>query len=384
MNCCATCLLAVQYLGYAVFSLHGKLVLLTSTSISLWYKLVRGFVEVTREKLEAKQSGISRIPTIGTKKDKSGGTNAAILRLLAIMRDMKLTQKDVEKGSVNLWEFNNGKSTDCDIERIPNDCLRFLQKCAEDIGLDEISQIVKRDKSKREYALLNSIIQRRDYLPLYYSKKYGRPGASAKLYGMYQTLVLGCPPYLLCIARKIAEYIKETSDNDKLGIDLDILYDKQLLVKKFIVKMVEDGRLTFDEYYNMFILSKGYRPWKLVKYYLLTNDTNERIPEQFVNISNKDEYKEKVSRIANFIFDSYIKRRGPIRFKKEVLEGFKRGHIDRYWLRQQFERLASEDETLDKDENWKSLGLETEINVNFYNLRYLLRLLFISLVSQHL
>ena len=85
--------------------------------------------------------------------------------------------------------------------------------------------------------------------------KYGRIGASAKLFALYQTLVLDCPSECLGIASGIDQYVREhlgIDDARKLGIDLDKLYDKRVTIKKLIVKLVADGRLTFGEYYSLF------------------------------------------------------------------------------------------------------------------------------------
>lgn len=41
LNCCAKCLLAVQYLPQAGILMNGRLVLFQSTSIKLWYSWVK-------------------------------------------------------------------------------------------------------------------------------------------------------------------------------------------------------------------------------------------------------------------------------------------------------------------------------------------------------
>ena len=57
-----------------------------------------------------------------------------------------------------------------------------------------------------------------------------------------------------------------------MGIDLDKMQfkDKQVRVNQLMVSMVADGLLSFDEYYDMFVVGVGNgHPWRLIKYYPL-------------------------------------------------------------------------------------------------------------------
>src|SRR5690242_179489 len=122
----------------------------------------------------------------------------------------------------------------------------------------------------------------------------------------------------------------------------------------------EDGRLTItiEEYYRLFHGLNYPRNWNLLRFYLLTGFNYGGSTTEIPNTS--DEYLSNIIRVGGLIHESYIRRRGPERFKREVLDGFKRGSsiINTNWLRRQLERLATEDESFSVEDNWKALGLE--------------------------
>ena len=80
------------------------------------------------------------------------------------------------------------------------------------------------------------------------------------------------------------------------------------------------------------------------------------------------------------IFNSYIERRGKERFIRDVLGGLKHNRIHASWLRIQFQRLAEENEGFDLDANWQALCINEEGEESVYDLLYLLRLLFTTLL----
>ena len=95
-------------------------------------------------------------------------------------------------GSVSLWMFTNfGPEADCEKQRIPNAALEFVYQIARNIPDTEVNRLIDRDTKNYQTSLLNCVINRRDYLKLYPSKKYGNDGASHRLFMLYQTIVLG-------------------------------------------------------------------------------------------------------------------------------------------------------------------------------------------------
>jgi hypothetical protein len=229
-----------------------------------------------------------------------------------------------------------------------------------------------------------------DYFQLYPSKKYDREGASHRLFTLYQKIVLGHSVNSLCTAYKIAEYLKTKvgeADSSKLGIDLDKTREKKYEVRKLIVHMVADGLLGFDEYYDLFVVGTGSgngHPWRLVKYYLLTDadvDFHFKASEiHSTGIGGENRYKFRLQSVGKAIRDSYIARKGKARFEREVLGGLSRGQLGERWLWSQLQILAEEAQqqepqgSFDPQSTWRALAAED----NIHELLYLLRVLWTS------
>jgi hypothetical protein len=401
LNCCAKCLFAVQYLPQAVFSMKGRLTVFSSTSVTFWYRLAKQFAGEIKKRLAGPGD---KVETIGTKKE--GGVNAAITRILVVLRD--LDRSDIAAtGSVTMWQFANGQSTDCYKERIPNFALSFLYECAKHVPTDHIINVISKErksKSKRksgkgyQYPLLDKIINRQDYLPLYPSRKYANDGASQKLFMLYQTIVMGYQVNSLRTASKIAGYVKDKAGEDDsamLGIDLDKRWDKQVRVRRLIVDMVGDGQLIFDEYYELLISGTASgisHQWQLIKYYLLSElpaldltvedqkqeDWPTRPASSAAEAATENRYKVRLIAVGKAIHASYVRRKGSSRFQREVLYGWAHNQLDGRWLWNQFKILtleAKEDGSIfDAQRTWKALGADD----NLYELLYLLRLLWNS------
>jgi hypothetical protein len=211
--------------------------------------------------------GEDKIETIGKKE----GSGVAVDRMLAIMK--KGIRVDPNT-SLTMWLFSNlGNKADCQLDTIPNFSLNFLHKAAK-YGLDnEIRELTVKDKSYN-YSFLNCITKKLEYLPLYPSKKFSREEASPELFLLYQTHIRNYPAKTLHTAYKIAQYINSKIDPEKhkgLGIDIHKEIKKQNTVKKWIIKMAEGGSITFDEYYDLCVVSHLGNPWQLVRYYMLSD-----------------------------------------------------------------------------------------------------------------
>jgi hypothetical protein len=385
LNCCARCLFAVQYLPQVVFSVKGRLTVFSSTSLTLWYKLAKSIADRIKSQLDA-QSG--KIATIGTKGSGEGRSfSDAIKRMLVVMRE--LHRSDI--GSISLWMFTNfGSEADCEKQRIPNAALEFVYEVARRVPDIEVNRLIDRDTKNYKTSLLNCVISRTDYLPLYPSKKYGNDGASHRLFTLYQTIVLGHSVSSLRTAYKIAEYVKGKAgeeDSDRLGIDLDKTLYKQRDARKLIVHMVSDGLLSLNEYYDLFVVGTGSgnsHPWRLVKYYLLTDtdvDFHFNSTEIYPTASDgESRYKARLNSVGKAIRDSYIAKKGEDRFDREVLGGLARGQLGERWLWSQLQILAEEAQrqepqgSFDPQSAWRALAIED----NIHELLFLLRLLWTS------
>ena len=386
LNCCAKCLFAVQYLPQAVFSVKGRLTVFSSTSLTLWYKLAKSIAEGIK-KLYAQSEG-EKIATIGSRGSGEGSFSFAIRRMMYVMGE--LDQSDI--GSVSMWMFTNiGMGANCEKQRIPNAAIEFVFEIARKVPLTEVETLINRDIKNYQTSLLNCIINRMDY-PKLYPKKYGNEGASHTLFRLYQTKVLGHSISKLRTAYKIAKYIKaKAEDCDRIGIDLDKIYHKQLDVKKLIVQMVTDAteaNISLDEYYDLFVVGRGSgngHPWRLVKYYLLT-DSDVDFPVSSTEIHHpttsygESRYRARFDSIGKAIRDSYIARKGVAKFEREVLGGLAHSQLGERWLWSQLQILAEEAQqqepqtSFDPQATWRELVDGNDI----HELLYLLRLLWTS------
>ena len=209
------------------------------------------------------------------------------------------------------------------------------------------------------------------------------------MFSLYQTHIRDYPAKSLYTAYKIAQYVnsKINPENNKqksLGVDIQQKVDKQNTVKKWIIEMAEEGGITFNEYYDLFVVSQLGNPWYIVKYYMLSDTADlKAINEEDNNHSSKlndDLGYKKVVSVGIAIFKSHIERRGRERFIKDVLGGLAHRRIHTNWLRTQFQRLAEENEEFDYNANWKALCINKQGKESIYELLYLLRLLFTTLL----
>ena len=354
LNVCSRCVFAVQYLPQGVFSMRGMLVIMQTTSIDFWFKMVKQYVEDIDKNLHREDD---KVETIGTKKSSDHG--GVITRMVKIMEAIEELDK---YSTLKLHLYSNMKKGDRDKENIPNFVLSFLDKAAKNGLRDKVREVIG-DVSY----FLQCVENRQDYSNLYPSKKYHQVGASPKLFLLYKTVIQNYTINSLHTAHKIAQYIGIKID--ELGIDIDKSPDKQSRVKKQMTKMVEEEKLSFDEYYELFVRLK---PWPLLKYYLLTPDKEFKLLRGMneEEIIEEDEYKNKIIEIGTAIYKSYIKRRTRERFEREVLGGFARNQIHERWLRVQLERLREEgvEFSFDTDElEWDAMLfrlLLTNLNMN--------------------
>lgn len=154
-----------------------------------------------------------------------------------------------------------------------------------------------------------------------------------------------------------------------------------------MVRMVVDGLLSFDEYYELFVVDSGNgHPWRLVKYYLLSE-----IPSVDFAISSdtgggdqQQPYKARLIEVGKAIRDSYITRKSVARFEREVLQGLGRGQLGKRWLWDQLQILeeesANDDSSFDAQQTWRAFAPDD----NLHELLFLLRLLWTGWQHGHI
>lgn len=379
LNSCAKCLYAVQYLPQGSILVNGLLAVFHSTSVPFWYQWVKDLTSEVQKRL-ALSKRTDKVETIG----KNEGNREVSKRLLAVMQRSRSRKFDPNTAMI-MYQYSNGKGADLKKQRIPNFALNFLHKAAIqglDLDINRLTSLEGRKGSYR-YSFLNCIAEQQDYYFLYPSPLKKLEGASPGLFLLYQTYILKYPARTLYTAYKISEYVKSKDDTEKLAINIQRDIKKQNSVKKWIVKMVGEGVITFDEYYDLFIHSPfDFRnPWMLVKYYMLTNQAVhfKNIKEENVSCY-RQEYKDRLVNVGTMIYERYIADKGSARFVK-VLSKLASGEIHRNWLITQFERLADDNKNFDYTENWNALCKDEQGNEDVYQLLYLFRLLWTAFIN---
>jgi len=189
--------------------------------------------------------------------------------------------------------------------------------------------------------LLSSIRNKIDYQGLYPRKKYD--GTSVKMFAFYQTRLLGVPHKTLVASQKLAEGLLPDSEKEqKAWIKSDVFGDSKNrnILKGKIVEMVEDGRLSLDDYLyifpmdSLFPLRASFKGFDMTRYFL------RHIDDELPNYEHKEfiegefmKMKPEILEAAHLYFNDYVENRGLKRFKKEVLEEFKSGKKHVYWIK---------------------------------------------------
>ena len=289
----------------------GRLVVFQSTSRAFWYDYVQQIAQTVEERILA-----NNFETLGAK----AGSTAIILQAFKTMEKMKNLEPGV---SFFIWMFSNsGQSPDCKIEEIPNIALRFLFEAKNEGFRDEIMSFVKKDKNP-EYSFLNCISKGTDYSSLYASKKYS--GAPPELFLLYQFRVRNVPKVALKTASKIAKYLEasfaDVKKFENFRRDLKNDFAKRNKIKKCIVEMVDNGRLSVNEYFELFARDlEGYigvnpDSWKFISYYTYHTDSEPDSDEVNGEINSN-----LLFYIGQKIFEDGLKEKGKERFKKDIID----------------------------------------------------------------
>ncbi len=364
-NLCAKCLFAVHYLPQGVILRDGKLTVFQSTSTEFWYDLVEPITRTIEERIMA-----GNFETLGAKE----GSAAVIMKTFEAMRKLKGIDPGV---SLFVWMFSNsGKGPDCKIEEIPNYALQFLFKAYVSGYKEEILQLISKERGS-ESSFLNCISAGRDYHSLYPSKK--NRGVQPNLFMLYQTEVCKAPRVALITAYKVGQRLKESFANQKAfeNARKEIISDLAVKnkIKKCIVEMVEHGDLSYGDYAVLFskdsegCLGTNFDAWKYISYYSYNTEwkPNDELSSCITEPS-------KLSYVARKIFEQCISERGPLRFKKEVLDRFASGRVTTSWLRRQFLKNALVSEGFNYS-TWKSLSTCQQNGENLLEALYRFRLL---------
>jgi len=383
-NICPRCLFAVAYIPIGTRLLSGKLIVFEGAHQPFVQDLIKSIVDYNRILLSV---GGDSIETIG-KKRPSGETVKWLCTVFGELQHAQKIKALPKNAELSIWLFSNsGTNPSCEIISIPDESVRFLWEAPRyDLG-NEITSLATADKyiKNSDNHLLNSIRNKTDYVGLYPIKKYD--GASVNMFAFYQTHLLGIPYKTLVASQKLAEgLLPDNSKEREAWIKSDVFNDakKRNILKGRIIEMIEDGRLSIDNYFQIFPvkslypLQASFKGFDMVRYFL------RHIDDDIPNYESK-EYIEgesvkmnpKVLEAAHLYFKDYVENRGLKRFKKDVLDEFKSGTKHVYWIKNVMCDLSEHHEGFgpdDWDSFWHDLCHDENGNFAGYELLFQMRL----------
>lgn len=387
---CPKCLFAVNYLPLATRLLDGKLIAFEGAHSPFIQDLIGSIVDENISKLSLSEK---EVETIGKKEPTSRIIEWMCNQFQAMQRAKRI--KLHPNAEMNIWLFSNsGTSPDCEVLKIPDSSIHFIWEAARN-GLNlEISLMSKIDKKLySQDQLLNTIRYKTDYKGLYPRKGY--PGISIEMYSFYQIVLLNIPRRTLLNCQKLAsEIIPDDSKERKEWLKFDVFNDfsKRNILKSKICEMVEKGKFTIDDYFSIFPIEKFFplsvnlRGFNIIRYFLTHSE--EEIPDYKNEINLRDDSMKmhpKILEASDLYFNDFVKNRGLTRFKKEVLDEFRRGTKSVFWLKNVLCQLAENNEGFGPNE-WDSFWHDLSHNENGefvgYELLFQMRLTLSDLYRQ--
>ncbi len=336
---CPRCLFVVNYIPLGTRLLNGKLMVFEGAHQPFVQDLVASIIDENRRLLSV---GGEKIETIG-KKQPTGETVKWLCTQFAKIHRAQKSKELPRNAELNIWLFSNsGTNPSCEIVQIPDAAVRFIWDAAQ-YGLDsEIASLAMADKFiYSDNQLLNSIRNKTDYLGLYPRKQ--SDGASVKMFAFYQTRLLGVPYKTLVASQKLAKgLLPDSKKEQKVWTKSDVFKDikNKNLLKGKIVEMVEEGELSIADYLyifpmeSLFPLQVSYKGFNMTMYFLRHLD--DEIPNYEYNEYIEGESMKmnpKILEAAHLYFNDYVEDRGLKRFRKEILDEFKRGAKHIYWIK---------------------------------------------------
>lgn len=266
------------------------------------YRLVTDVVKKTQQMIATPIDG--KIHTEG----RGEGYSTVIRRILLAMDALHLEKRESDLHSdtiIELIKFTNfGSEADSNTDVIPSSALNFIRNALTYNLGEEILQLINNEQSRKaskgqkkktgfhpRNMLINRLLRYDDYRPLYPKtiqvesrnekgkiEKHPKdlPGASSNLFSLYQSMILGVSTKSLNTAWIIARYIYKNTKPEELNNirkDTESDRDKQTMIKKFMIKMVEEGKLSFSDFSELFLTTDrvpkiNYHAWAILHYYL--------------------------------------------------------------------------------------------------------------------
>jgi CRISPR-associated protein Cst1 len=380
INLCAKCLIAVHYLPLGLILLDGRLVVFQSTSIELWYELIRDIVSEVVSRVK-----IGNYDTLGSKE----GSRAVARRLLGLFNRL---QSENQLGNIQpeitlqVWRFtNSGPAPECLIEEIPNPALAFLWETVRQGLRHEIEALID-SEGKKERPFFRCIAEQRDYIGLYPSNR--KKGTSPKLFALYQMKVCGRSAQALTLARMLALQTAEGLNAKELKrLQREEAFTEPAFrnqIRRLMANLTEEGKFKWNDYLELFPLNEEYAGirvhfdgWKLIRYYLHHLDDSVPLKE---GSGSKPLLSLKALCLHHYaaqIFRESVNERGMVRFELDVLRRMSQGGIGALWLQRQFLRLAEKHPGFNY-ENWEQLSKNDAGHLSISELLFQMRLLWME------
>lgn len=197
--------------------------------------------------------------------------------------------------------------------------------------------------------LLRCVSERREYPRLYPRGKH--PGASPKLFALYQTDVCGRTARVLHLAQSISRRAAtEIKAQELLRLQRPEAFRDpggRNRFRRLMSELAWQGDFTLEDYLLLFPPSADERGvgvrfdgWDIIRYYL------HHVDDEAISAATPDFQKrrgEPIERLAYYagrIFETYVAERGVGRFESEVLQRSGMGSAGPKWLQRQFTRHA--------------------------------------------
>ena len=378
-NICPRCLFAVNYIPVGTRLLNGRLMVFEGAHQPFVQYLIASIVDDNLRRLSI---GGEKIETIGKERPNGETVKWLCVRFSEMQRELP------KNAELDMWLFSNsGTGPGCEIIQIPDAAVRFIWGAGQHGLESEIASLAMADKfiKNPDNRLLSSIRNKTDYPGSYPKKKYD--GSSVKMFAFYQTRLLGVPHKTLVASQKLAKGLLPDSEKEqKAWIKSDVFGDakNRNILKGKIVEMVEDGRLSLDDYLHIFPVESrfplrvSFKGFNMTQYFL--RHTDDEIPNYEYEQATGDKYMKmnpKILEAAYLYFNDYVENRDMKRFKNEVLEEFRRGTKHVYWIKDVMCDLSERHEGFgpdDWDSFWHDLCHDAYGNFVGYELLFQMRL----------
>lgn len=413
---CGLCLIAIQWLPLGAMIFNSKLGCFQFTEPKLSQYAVDKVYRENKSRLD-----VTKVSDKTASYGAGEGATPATLLLLEVLQELhkNIKRENLPRGtSLNIWAFSNfGADAYCNVIEINNSALQFLWNVAiENKLISELIEILKRENPKNPSShLLMAIENKTDYFGFYplINKKGEKQStaASPKLYEIFQTQVLNQKKTALDAAKRLAGLLyqefktneeSKTPDEKKKKLFEQILRenprrskDRQVRteLRKQMARFAEDGKLTFDDYVQLFpatnlegivnlnsesaqkiwrekgavVRSSNYG-WDLVWFYLHHLNDKQIIFEESEQIKlSKEELimftNPKIQEFAKDVFESTLEQRGGKDTKRgldfinrNIIEKFSRGKVGIADLRDWFSRLGKDKEKVGyENDDWDAM-----------------------------